>query len=99
MDDFYRRGFGFLSVAVLGYALFQVLTPFWGALAWSICLAVLLAPLQLRLTRRFGEKRLLVVGALLAGQEPRRRSPLAIPGGRSARGRRARHAACTNGST
>ena len=55
MDElFYRRGFVVLSVAVLGYALFQVLTPFWGALAWSICLAVLLAPLQDRLTRRFG---------------------------------------------
>jgi predicted PurR-regulated permease PerM len=56
MDDFYRRGFVVLSVAVLGYALFQVLTPFWGALAWSICLAVLLAPLQQSLTRRFGDR-------------------------------------------
>jgi hypothetical protein len=33
-------------------------------------------------------------GALLAGQEPRRRLPLVIPGRRSARGRRARHAEC-----
>jgi hypothetical protein len=34
-------------------------------------------------------------GALLAGQEPRRRHRLVlIPGRRSARGRRARHAAC-----
>ena len=33
-------------------------------------------------------------GALLAGQEPRRLLPLVIPGRRSARGRRARHAAC-----
>ena len=63
MDEFYRRGFGVLSVAVLGYALFQVLTPFWGALAWSICLAVLLAPLQHRLTRRFGDRPNLAVVA------------------------------------
>lgn len=54
MDDFYRRGFLVLAVVGLGYALWQVLTPFWGALAWSICLAVLLAPLQDRLTRRLG---------------------------------------------
>ena len=33
-------------------------------------------------------------GALLVGQEPRRRLPLVIPRRRSARGRRARHAAC-----
>ena len=33
-------------------------------------------------------------GALLAGQKPRRRLPLVIPGRRSARGRRARHAEC-----
>jgi len=38
-------------------------------------------------------------GALLAGQEPRRRLPLVIPGRRSARGRRARHAARKDGST
>ena len=66
MDEFYRRGFGVLSVAVLGYALFQVLTPFWGALAWSICLAVLLAPLQHRLTRRFGDRPNLAAGLLTA---------------------------------
>jgi hypothetical protein len=33
-------------------------------------------------------------GALLAGQKPRRRLLLVIPGRRSARGRRARHAEC-----
>jgi hypothetical protein len=38
-------------------------------------------------------------GALLAGQEPRRLLLLVIPGRRSARGRRARHAACKDGST
>jgi predicted PurR-regulated permease PerM len=66
MDEFYRRGFVVLSVAVLGYALFQVLTPFWGALAWSICLAVLLAPLQESLTRRFGNRPGAAAGLLTA---------------------------------
>jgi predicted PurR-regulated permease PerM len=66
MDDFYRRGFLVLTVAVLGYALWQVLTPFWGALAWSICLAVLLAPLQDALTRRFGDRPGLAAGLLTA---------------------------------
>jgi predicted PurR-regulated permease PerM len=66
MDEFYRRGFVILSVAVLGYALFKVMTPFWGALAWSICLAVLLAPLQDRLTRRFGDRPGAAAGLLTA---------------------------------
>lgn len=66
MDDFYRRGFLVLAVALLGYALWQVLTPFWGALAWSICLAVLLAPLQDTLTRRFGDRPGLAAGLLTA---------------------------------
>ncbi|MFM7706933.1 MAG: AI-2E family transporter [Gammaproteobacteria bacterium] len=66
MDDFYRRGFLVLTVAVLGYALWQVLTPFWGALAWSICLAVLLAPLQDALTRRFGDSPGAAAGLLTA---------------------------------
>ncbi|MFM7625091.1 MAG: AI-2E family transporter [Gammaproteobacteria bacterium] len=66
MDDFYRRGFLVLTVAVLGYALWQVLTPFWGALAWSICLAVLLAPLQDALTRRFGDRPGAAAGLLTA---------------------------------
>jgi hypothetical protein len=34
--------------------------------------------------------------ALLVSLEPRRLLPLVIPGGRSARGRRARHAQCTS---
>ena len=66
MDEFYRRGFMVLSIAVLGYALFQVLTPFWGALAWSICLAVLLAPLQDALTRRLGGRPGAAAGLLTA---------------------------------
>ena len=50
---------------------------------------------ELRLDRKLAHHR----GALLAGQEPRRLLPLVIPGRRSARGRRARHAGCRIGST
>ena len=39
MSDFYRRSVFILAVAVLGFAVWQVLAPFWGALAWSIVLA------------------------------------------------------------
>ena len=45
---------------------------------------------ELRLDRKLARHR----GALLDGQEPRRLLPLVIPGRRSARGRRARHAGC-----
>jgi predicted PurR-regulated permease PerM len=56
MNEFYRRSFLIFAAAILGFAVWQVLTPFWGALAWSICLAVLLAPLHERLTQRFGNR-------------------------------------------
>ena len=56
MTEFYRRGFLVLTVVVLGYAVWQILTPFWGALAWSIVLAVLMAPLQSRLAGAFGNR-------------------------------------------
>jgi len=38
--------------AVLVWALFKVLEPFWNALAWSVCLAFLLGPIQTKLTAR-----------------------------------------------
>lgn len=56
MTEFYRRGFLVLTVVVLGYAVWEILTPFWGALAWSIVLAVLMAPLQSRLASAFGDR-------------------------------------------
>jgi len=56
MSDFYRRSVFILAVAVLGFAVWQVLAPFWGALAWSIVLAVLLAPLQQRLLTLLGPR-------------------------------------------
>lgn len=56
MNDFYRRGFFVLTAAGLGLAVWQVLAPFWGALAWSIVLAILLAPLQARLLALLGPR-------------------------------------------
>ncbi len=50
---------------------------------------------ELRPDRKLARHR----AALLAGQEPRRLLPLVIPGRRSARGRRARHAACKTSRT
>jgi predicted PurR-regulated permease PerM len=56
MSEFYRRSVLVLSAAILGFAVWLVLAPFWGALAWSIVLAVLLAPLQDRLLERLGNR-------------------------------------------
>jgi predicted PurR-regulated permease PerM len=56
MSAFYQRSFFVLTAAVLGLAVWQILAPFWGALAWSIVLAVLLAPLQDRLLGRLGNR-------------------------------------------
>jgi len=50
----YRRGFLIATVAVLGYALFRMLAPLSGPIAWALTLAFLLAPVQRALTRRFG---------------------------------------------
>ena len=52
----YRRGFLIATVAVLGYALFRMLAPIAGPIAWALTLAFLLAPLQRALTRRFGNR-------------------------------------------
>lgn len=64
MSYFYRRSVLVLTAAVLGIAVWQVLAPFWGALAWSIVLALLLSPLQDRLLRHFGNRTSLVAGLL-----------------------------------
>lgn len=50
--DFYRKSFVIVVVALCALALYWMLAPFWGALAWGICLAFLLAPVQGWLTRK-----------------------------------------------
>ncbi|MEQ1592542.1 MAG: AI-2E family transporter [Thiobacillaceae bacterium] len=49
--DLYRKDFVIVVAALCTLALYWMLAPFWGALAWGICLAFLLAPLQRWLTR------------------------------------------------
>jgi predicted PurR-regulated permease PerM len=49
---FYRKVFALTAVALVAFALYQVLQPFWGALAWSSFLAFLVYPLHVRLTNR-----------------------------------------------
>lgn len=51
MDD-YRKAFVIVVAALFTLALYWMLAPFWGALAWGICLAFLLAPVHRRLTRK-----------------------------------------------
>ena len=52
----YARGFLLLAVAVLGFALFRMLAPLAGPIAWAVTLGFLLAPLQRRLAKRFGDR-------------------------------------------
>lgn len=52
----YARGFLLVAVAILGFALFRMLAPLAGPIAWAVTLAFLLAPLQRRLSRRFGDR-------------------------------------------
>ncbi|MFO1426831.1 MAG: AI-2E family transporter [Steroidobacteraceae bacterium] len=63
-QDFYRKALILATVAVLGIGVYRVLEPFWGALAWAICLAFLLGPLQVRLARRLRGRAGLAAGLL-----------------------------------
>jgi predicted PurR-regulated permease PerM len=49
--DLYRKDFVIVVVALSALALYWMLAPFWGALAWGICLAFLLAPVHRWLAR------------------------------------------------
>jgi len=48
--DLYPKGFAIVVVALFAVALYWMLAPLWGALAWSICFAFLLTPLHRWLT-------------------------------------------------
>jgi predicted PurR-regulated permease PerM len=50
--DRYTKDFVIVVAALLALALYWMLAPLWGALAWGICLAFLLAPVHRWLTRR-----------------------------------------------
>lgn len=62
----YRRIVLFALTVVLVWALYRILAPFWNALAWGVCLAFLLAPLQARLTQVLGGRAGLAAGVITA---------------------------------
>jgi predicted PurR-regulated permease PerM len=47
-STFYARVFALVVAAILGYALFKIFTPFFGAMTWAAFLAFLLLPLNVR---------------------------------------------------
>jgi predicted PurR-regulated permease PerM len=49
--NLYRKDFVIVVTALFAFALYWMLAPFWGALAWGICLAFLLAPVYSWLVR------------------------------------------------
>jgi predicted PurR-regulated permease PerM len=53
---FYRRAFGLVTAAFLGYLLYRILAPFFGPIVWAVFLAFLLQPPQRRLARGFGDR-------------------------------------------
>jgi predicted PurR-regulated permease PerM len=55
-DHFYARVFAIATIALLGFALYQILQPFLGTLFWALFLAFLLHPLHLRITRRYPKR-------------------------------------------
>lgn len=50
----YVRLGGLLLAAALGYVVWRIVTPLWQPLVWALLLGGLLAPMNLRLTRRLG---------------------------------------------
>lgn len=62
----YRTLFVIVVTALFALALYWMLAPFWGALAWGICLAFMLAPAQGWLTRRLHGRAGLSAGLLTA---------------------------------
>src|SRR5437868_1553226 len=55
-DRFYTRCFALGTCVAVGLALYRIFAPFLGPLIWAIFLAFLLHPLQVRLTRRLGNR-------------------------------------------
>lgn len=62
--EFYRLGFVIIVASLCALALYWMLAPFWGALAWGICLAFLLAPSQRWLTRKLNGRAGLAAGII-----------------------------------
>jgi predicted PurR-regulated permease PerM len=63
-STFYRRCFQIVTAALLGYALYRMLNPLFGMLAWAVVLAFVLHPLHESLTRWLKGRRSLSSGIL-----------------------------------
>jgi len=55
-STFYQRVFALVVAAALGYALFKIFTPFFGAMAWAAFLSFLLFPVNVRWRRHLRGK-------------------------------------------
>ncbi|MDD5176353.1 MAG: AI-2E family transporter [Sterolibacterium sp.] len=62
--DLYTKGFVIVVAALFAIALYWMLAPFWGALAWGICLAFLLAPVHGWLMRKLKGRASLSAGII-----------------------------------
>ncbi len=62
----YRKEFVIIVVILFALALYWMLAPFWGALAWGICLAFLLTPAHGWLTRKLKGRAALSAGIITA---------------------------------
>jgi predicted PurR-regulated permease PerM len=65
-SDFYRRCFQLTTAAVLAYAIYRILNPLFGILAWAAVLAFILYPLHERLMRRLKGRESLSAGVVAA---------------------------------
>jgi predicted PurR-regulated permease PerM len=63
-STFYRRCFQIVTAAILGYALYRMLNPLFGILAWAVVLAFTLHPLHEALTRWLKGRRSVSAGLL-----------------------------------
>ena len=63
-STFYRRCFQIITAAVLGYALYKLLSPLFGMIGWAVVLAFVLHPLHEKLTRRVKGRSSLSAGIL-----------------------------------
>lgn len=62
--DLYRKGFAIVVVALCALALYWMLAPFLSAIAWGICLAYLLSPVQSWLTLKLSARSNLSAGII-----------------------------------
>jgi predicted PurR-regulated permease PerM len=62
--DRYTKDFVIVVAALLALALYWMLAPLWGALAWGVCLAFLLAPVHRWLTRKLRGRASLSAGII-----------------------------------